>query len=135
MDATGYKNRMRRVVTQYLYEQQKFNLLREENEGFAKIMVELNQPNISLTGVEVVKKNIEALIGYFSLDPNRVLDIILDSFENNVGNDAYIELLKDNKTKRSAIAQVLGFKFQSFHDLMDKRDKSLPVSQARNLVP
>jgi len=103
-------------------------LLREENEGFSKVIVELNQPNITKENIEAVKKNIEVLIGYFSLDPNRVLDITLDSFENNVGNDVYIELLKDNKTKKTTIAQVLGFKFQNFHDLMDKRDKGMSLS-------
>jgi THO complex subunit 2 len=69
-----------------MYEQQKFNLLREENEGFAKLIVELNQCNINPSIIDNVKCNIEALIGFFNLDPNRVLDIILDSFENNIWN-------------------------------------------------
>jgi THO complex subunit 2 len=103
-------------------------LLREENEGFAKVIVELNQPNITINNIEAVQKNIEALIGYFSLDPNRVLDIILDSFEKNVSNDVYIELLKDKKIKRSTISQVLGFKFLNYNDLMEKRDKTLTIS-------
>lgn len=37
-----------RVYTRTFYEQQKFNLFREESEGFAKLIVELNQPNITL---------------------------------------------------------------------------------------
>jgi THO complex subunit 2 len=57
-------------------------LLREENEGFAKLIVELNQPNISMDNIDIVKKNVEALIGFFNLDPNRVLDIILESFSS-----------------------------------------------------
>lgn len=45
--------------------------------------------------MKIVKDNVMALIGYFNLDPNRVLDIILDSFENNIWNISYISLLKD----------------------------------------
>jgi len=49
-----------------------------------------------LDNVSIVKKNVEELIGYFNLDPNRVLDIIIDSFMNNLGNkDSYLVLLKD----------------------------------------
>ena len=40
------------------YEQQKFNLLREENEGFSKLIVELNQVNIGDCNIEIVKENI-----------------------------------------------------------------------------
>lgn len=48
------------------------------------------------SNIETVKRNVEALIGFFNLDPNRVLDLILDSFENNVWNHkAYLILLSD----------------------------------------
>lgn len=32
----------------------------------------------------MLKNNIKQLIGYFNLDPNRVLDIILEAFETNL---------------------------------------------------
>lgn len=97
-----------------MFEQQKFNLLREENEGYSKLIVELNQPNISMSNIENVSSNVKTLIGYFSLDPNRVLDIILDSFINFMWNqEPYLELLKGYKG--TSIAQVLGFKFHSHH--------------------
>ena len=89
-----------RAVTTFMFEQQKYNLLREENEGFAKLIVELNQSNITLANIETVKANVEALIGYFNIDPNRVLDIILDSFENNLWNRGpYLRLLEDYQGK------------------------------------
>ena len=50
------------------------------------MIIELNQPNIKLENIEIVKQNIDALIGYFNLDPNRVLDLILDSFINHLSN-------------------------------------------------
>jgi hypothetical protein len=48
--------------------------------------------------IDTVKKNVNQLIGFFSLDPNRVLDITLDSFANQVDNiDPYISLLSEYK--------------------------------------
>ena len=79
-------------------------MLREENEGFAKLIVELNQPNINDSNIENVKKNVEAMIGFFNLDPNRVMDIILDSFENNIWNQSYLILLKDPQFNSISIA-------------------------------
>ena len=52
-----------------------------------------------MENIEVVKSNIEALIGFFNLDPNRVLDIIIESFTSgNIWNqEAYVALLADYK--------------------------------------
>ena len=78
------------------YKQQKFNLFREENEGYAKLVTELNQAgprtllrpfcyfflqDLSMVTPSYIIEVIKSLIGYFNLDPNRVLDIILESFE------------------------------------------------------
>lgn len=61
-----------------------------------------------------MSSNIEGLIGYFNLDPTRVLDILLDSFENNFWNsEAYLSLLKKQQFKASSISSVLGFKLSS----------------------
>ncbi len=99
MDQKTFGQKRSKAITQSIYEQQKFNLLREENEGFAKLIVELNQPNITMDNIGVVKKNVEALIGFFNLDPNRVLDIILESFTSgNLWNqDPYVALLSEFK--------------------------------------
>ena len=76
------------------YKQNKFNLLREQSEGYTKLTVELTSslgpPHSSQTGRPVepyaviedrarpVWEKVISLIGYFDLDPNRALDIILD---------------------------------------------------------
>lgn len=59
--------------------QQKYNLLREESEGFSKIINELNKGGLNPTTVDSVVANVRSLIGYFDLDPNRVFDIVLVS--------------------------------------------------------
>lgn len=53
-------------------------------------------------------------LGCFNLDPNRVLDIVLESFENQPSMyETYIALLKHYKPDEETICQIMGFKFQS----------------------
>ncbi len=47
-DKDQIARKTQRIFTRNFYEQQKFNLFREESEGFAKLIVELNQPNINM---------------------------------------------------------------------------------------
>ena len=50
------------------------------------------------------------------MDPNRVLDIILESFENNLNNyKNYVKLLKEYKSENETICNIIGFKFQSLN--------------------
>ena len=73
-----------RKTTNLLYRQSNYNLLREETEGYSKLMTELfttsnNEPPSS----EVVQESFErikALVGAFDLDVGRVLDVTLDVF-------------------------------------------------------
>ena len=106
-----FTKKNRGFFTRTYFEQQKFNLLREENEGFSKLIIELNQGNIGQDNIKVVKQNIQSLIGYFSLDPNRLIDLLLSAFENSVENLAYLSLLKEFGTA-NAITQLMGFKIQ-----------------------
>jgi THO complex subunit 2 len=85
-----------RINTGLLYKQQKFNLLREENEGYGKLSHEFNLALSELPkggcmdASEISTKSdelltvVNALIGYFELDPNRVLDNILDICSQNL---------------------------------------------------
>ncbi|VDQ11621.1 unnamed protein product [Trichobilharzia regenti] len=72
-----FQTRYVRTKTRLFFKQQKFNLLREENEGYAKLITELCQISSS-SSLEGLMNQIRSLIGYFDLDPNRVLDLILD---------------------------------------------------------
>ncbi|KAL0698843.1 hypothetical protein Bca4012_054965 [Brassica carinata] len=83
-----------RLNTRLLYQQTKFNLLREESEGYAKLITLLcrgsagSSHNASAATMGIIK----SLIGHFDLDPNRVFDI-------------------------SHASQILGFKFQYYQRL------------------
>ncbi|CAA7260264.1 unnamed protein product [Cyclocybe aegerita] len=83
-----------RTRTGLFYKQNKFNLLREQSEGYSKLTVELTsslgpphsphtgRPSESYALIEErarpVWEKVISLIGYFDLDPNRALDVILD---------------------------------------------------------
>ena len=107
-DAKAFDKKIVRTKTNLLYKQTKFNLLREESEVYSKLGVEmvehLVQPldyywsadkakkkitHQDLAGMRMadiesktktLMENITCLIGYFDMDPIRVLDIILDGF-------------------------------------------------------
>ncbi|KAJ5146246.1 uncharacterized protein N7515_000810 [Penicillium bovifimosum] len=73
-----------RKQTDLLYRQSNYNLLREESEGYSKLLTELfttsnNEPPSS----EVVRdtfERVKAMIGAFDMDVGRVLDVTLDVF-------------------------------------------------------
>lgn len=53
----------------------------------------------------------QSLIGFFDLDPNRVLDLVLDAAEAAAPNcQAFLPLV--TRFKKDAVVHLLGFKFQ-----------------------
>ncbi|KAG8955564.1 THO complex subunit 2 [Tulasnella sp. 424] len=96
IDLAKVSSRVARVRTAMLYKQRKFNLLRETNEGYSKLISEVTSlvgpPHSSETGQPVESlattckraraawEKVVGTIGYFDLDPNRVLDVLLDVF-------------------------------------------------------
>ncbi|WBW70712.1 THO complex subunit Tho2 [Schizosaccharomyces osmophilus] len=98
-----------RTNTTLLYRQRKFNLLREENEGYSKLMVEiidgLNCFRTKTLDTHIlsshINERIKTIIGSFNLDPNRVLDTILTMFSANIvdGWKFFLELLRESPWK------------------------------------
>ncbi|KAK2170242.1 hypothetical protein NP493_1156g01008 [Ridgeia piscesae] len=103
-----------KVKTKLYYKQQKFNLLREESEGYSKLITELNQDFAEGVSCLDILENIKSLIGCFSLDPNRVLDVLLESFECRPQLASFfVPLLRSYMCNNdlSTICHMLGFKF------------------------
>jgi len=102
------------VRTRMFFTQQKFNLFREESEGYSKLITELNQGLGSLTDATVgsVISNCQSLIGYFDLDPNRVFDVVLQAFEFSLHNSAFLRLIE--VFKKDFLPHIVGFKFQQY---------------------
>lgn len=108
--------------TRLFYKQQKFNLYREEIEGYAKLITELVPDSTSAPKVDYVLKVMESLIGCFNLDPNRVLDVILESFEHKLNlPDFFSQLLLSYFSTSETISQVIGFKF-NFYEQADVKE-------------
>ncbi|ODA81147.1 hypothetical protein RJ55_04111 [Drechmeria coniospora] len=68
-----------RQATNLLYRQANYNLLREESEGYSKLITELFSTNsIPPPPPGKTFEKVKALIGTFDLDVGRVLDVTLD---------------------------------------------------------
>ncbi|XP_015904652.2 THO complex subunit 2 [Parasteatoda tepidariorum] len=111
-----------KTKTRLFYKQQKFNLFREEIEGYAKLITELDPGNGEDTNAKHSLEVIQSLIGCFNLDPNRVLDVILESFEcKSCHSEFFIRLLKSYFCNSETISQVIGFKF-GFYQQGDSKE-------------
>jgi hypothetical protein len=105
-------------------------LLREESEGYSKLVTELGQ-GANLSNGNATLQNIQSLIGCFNLDPNRVLDIILESFENSGAHmhGSFIELLRNYKAEENTVCQMMGFKYQSLHQLQETQQQETQYNE------
>lgn len=104
------------------YKQNKFNLLREQSEGYSKLSTELIHyigpphnhsgfPVEDTSAIEVRARGawdkIIGLIGYFDLDPSRALDITLDVLSTHVATHYtfFLTLLKISSWRRARFTQ------------------------------
>lgn len=101
-----------RITTGMVYKQRKHNLLREETEGFSKLITEFFTASYSSNPLEVVGRTgerVKGLIGSFELDPGRVLDILLDTAACTVVSNArfFVRLLKGSAWWPQQLAKSL----------------------------
>jgi THO complex subunit 2 len=100
-----------RLRTKLYFTQTKYNLLKEQVVGYAKILTELyrlDQNNIN----DVLSTTIK-IVGQYRVDPNRVLDLIIEVFLHNVfgenSNQLYIDFINlfyDDKSKLLQLLQL-----------------------------
>uniref|UniRef100_F7HRD3 THO complex subunit 2 n=1 Tax=Callithrix jacchus TaxID=9483 RepID=F7HRD3_CALJA len=117
-----------KIKTKLFYKQQKFNLLREENEGYAKLIAELGQDLSGSITSDLMLENIKSLIGCFNLDPNRVLDIILEVFECRPEHDDFFMSLLESymsMCEPQTLCHILGFKFKFYQEPNGETPSSL----------
>lgn len=94
-----FVKRTAKVTTNMVYRQRKHNLLREETEGFSKLITEFFTASYSSSPLEVVGRTgerVKGLVGAFELDPGRVLDVLLDTAACTVVSNArfFVKLLR-----------------------------------------
>lgn len=145
LDQVAFERKEVRTKTHLLYRQNKFNLLREQSEGYSKLNSELtsnlgpaHSPNTGAPlepattiaqRAETVWRKVIGLIGYFDLDPNRVLDIILDVFSVHLGThySFFVALLSfspwtgayvRNSTEAAGLPQQPSFHGRSLDEIL-----------------
>ncbi|XP_063793311.1 THO complex subunit 2 isoform X1 [Pseudophryne corroboree] len=117
-----------KIKTKLFYKQQKFNLLREENEGYAKLIAELGQDLSVNIRSDSILENIKSLIGCFNLDPNRVLDIILEVYQCRPDHDDFFVPLIESymgMCEPQTLCHILGFKFKFYQEPNGETPSSL----------
>jgi THO complex subunit 2 len=72
----------------------RYNILREANEGYAKLITLLGSGVLRPAGLPAFMTELKALIGTFELDPNRVVDLVLDAWEQQPNNTTWLKVLE-----------------------------------------
>lgn len=130
----AFRKQMLKINTRTFYVQEKYNLLCEESEGFAKLIVALYQfaahseresdagdrgdgggrgGGGCAVALGTLKRHVESLIGQFLLDPNRVLDLILEVLEDFPRCSPLVQLAEGFKSQSARY--FIGFKAGHYH--------------------
>lgn len=119
-----------RLRTKLYFKQKKYNLLREENKGFAKILVELFR--LDETNLENVLSTVIEIIGQYRVDPNRVLDLVLDAleYEKHKDNDIFIKFLSSFYNSPTKITQLIIVKLNFYANIKPNEQFDPVVSQS-----
>jgi THO complex subunit 2 len=110
-----FNKKVIKINTSMFYRQQKFNLLREESEGFCRLIIlissTLNFSENSADDVDLLYDRILETIGFFDLDPLKVLDILSESFIFGLKAwKNYLKLFEKFSFPSASIVGILGFK-------------------------
>ena len=88
-------------------------MMKDENEGYSKLVVEIlqniNQESME-DGSQICINNLLSLIGYFDLDPDRVVDLVIESWIHRPTILSYLIILK--QFKQVSVAHFLGKRFE-----------------------
>lgn len=105
-----FNKKLIKLNTAIYYRQQKYNLLREESEGFSRLLIMLADESSKAVDPQMVFDRIMVMIGTFDLDPIRVLDLLLDEFTFHFQPELYIPLLKQFSFPPTTLISLLAFK-------------------------
>ncbi|CAA2977119.1 THO complex subunit 2, partial [Olea europaea subsp. europaea] len=124
-----------RLRTKLYFTQTKFNLLREQNGGYAKLITELFR--LDPSNSEEVLANVVEIIGHYRVDPNRVLDLILDIFQHNaIGTgqpDIFIEFINSFYDDKAKLLDLLQLRL-SFYASKNNELFHIPITFYRMLA-
>ncbi|KAG2445899.1 hypothetical protein HXX76_000503 [Chlamydomonas incerta] len=116
-DKALWEKKSVRYNTKLNYTIAKYNLLREDSEGYAKLVTLYNHFGsgaVQPGDLPALARELHSLIGCFDLDPNRCLDLLLDAAAAQPRNGALLDVVE--LLKSEAVGQLLGFKLQAYQD-------------------
>lgn len=124
-----------RLRTKLYFKQKKYNLLREENEGFAKIIAELF--HLPTGNCQEILENVIEIVGRYRVDPNRVLDLILEVFEYNCRRDhsPLLQFLNAFYDSPDKVLQIIALKLSFYGNLDDDGTGADSDGQLLPLIP
>ena len=106
--SVNWSKKQIRINTALLYKQHRFNLFREETEGYARLINGLydhkKHADLDRTYEQVLR-----LIGRFSIDPNRVIDVAVDTAACTL-DFGLVELLARLGFPAMTVSGIIGFK-------------------------
>ena len=105
VDAVAMEKKTKRYYTKVNYEQSKHSLLRENNEGYAKVLLLLTGMKDIHDHTSIWKKILE-LVGNFDLDPDRVLDLVVDARLTTPSDKHFLPLFR--QFNRHSVLLALG---------------------------
>lgn len=122
-----------RANTRRFWTQTKFNLYHEVSEGYAKLITELIGFPVDIDFV-TLQNRISSLIGVFSMDPNRVIDVILETFEHfhasNKSETNIINFIKNyDLFEKNSVCQIIGNKFR-FYQIANGTHRHPPMTDS-----
>ena len=128
IDSKDFKNKFTRINTKS-YEQTKYNLLREESEGYSELisfLFDINELKIKKKKkeIEIILEKIVKIIGYFNLDSYRVLDIAIEVFKYSPFNLNYIKIF--DILNKKTLLPIFNLKFSE-----NPTDKKLMIIAAQ----
>eukprot|EP00775_Hariotina_reticulata_P003413 gene3413-3686_t len=121
----------RRFYTTYFFKQDKYNLLREENEGYSKLLtLLLSGGTLKQQQLPALAREIKAMIGAFKLDPNRVCDLVLEAAERDPQSvEVWLQLM--DLFNKEAPVLMLAMKFTHYaqeHKAVGDEEGAVPTA-------
>ena len=121
VESQAFDKKIKRVYTKINYEQSKYSLFRESNEGYSKVLLLLMGLK-DIHELQAIWKKILSLVGNFDLDPDRVLDLIVEARLQNSQDQHFLPLLKNFKKESVVIA--IGNKLKTVQEKPDEEPLS-----------
>ncbi|KRX76205.1 THO complex subunit 2, partial [Trichinella sp. T6] len=119
----SYELRMVRLKTKLFFKQKKCNMLHEQPEGFVTLFQLIYNSCNKEENVERTLADIYGIIGRYCLDPNRVLVVLMTSFQSNLDKHRYFaSLFKEYISAKDAFSCPVAYELNCLQNTTDDAD-------------